>query len=152
MWNFFLMFWCKKGLEKGLVWYGKKLLDNIQADHISLEENVKEAQPRSIVSLTAICSYTRAHFPCPIESTVKQNTKRFWIWRKIKLTQFPLNISHAHTVHKLQGDLLNISWILLGTTQAIGSMLSFLGVEHSKEYLCVTNYSNTKRKEWVQNY
>ena len=53
MWNFFLMFWCKKGLEKGLVWYGKKLLDNIQADHISLEENVKEGQPRSIVSFNS---------------------------------------------------------------------------------------------------
>ena len=86
-------------------------VDQLKSIEVYLDENVKEGEAPRIISLTANNYYARANFPTPIESTINYNTKRFR--RTIKLTQFPLNIAHARTVHKLQGR--TIENILIST-------------------------------------
>ena len=45
--------------------------------------------------------------------------------KKIQLSQFPLNVADARTVHKLQGKLLENLLVSTGLTPQIGSMLCF---------------------------
>jgi hypothetical protein len=86
-------------------------VDQIKSIEVHLDENVKEGERPRIISLTPENYYAHANFPTPVESTIKHNTKRFR--RRIKLTQFPLGIAHARTVHKLQGR--SIDNILIST-------------------------------------
>jgi hypothetical protein len=78
---------------------------NIRYLVLELQENKKEGDQPKEIRLQVQTTAAKAHVPIPtFESAITSRTNRQHI--KIKLTQFPLNIANARTVHKLQGRSL----------------------------------------------
>ena len=91
-----------------------KYVENITVE--MLDGNTNPAQPKIVKLQPTITKSCLAHFPLPWDGPITRKTKR--IWRRIKFTQFPVNIANARTVHKLQGrSIKNIvisSWDYTG--------------------------------------
>ena len=75
-----------------------------KVEHIEL--TLQEGDTKKVLQLKANSTTANAEVPAPIlECKITHNTER--VFGRIKLTQFPLNVSHARTVHKLQGRSLD---------------------------------------------
>ena len=66
--------------------------------------NIDESNPKIVHLEPTVTQSSLVHYPLPWDGPVTKKTKR--IWRRIKFTQFPVNVANARTVHKLQGRSL----------------------------------------------
>ena len=87
--------------------------------HIKLEliEDLKPGQSPTTICVEPKTYYAKVRFPINIDSKITHTTSRP-IHKACKLTQFPINLATARTVHKLQGQSIkNIfisSWDVRG--------------------------------------
>ena len=59
------------------------------------------------LKLQTVTSTAGARFPCPTGNETKITVGTARMTKRIQISQFPLNIANARTVHKLQGQSLN---------------------------------------------
>ena len=72
-----------------------------------MEVILQEGNSGKVLKLEPTTATVRAVFPCPTvcDNQISNQTTR--MGKNIQLTQFPINIANARTVHKLQGRLLD---------------------------------------------
>ena len=110
-------------------------VDQIQSIQLELVQDLLKTNKGKIINLEPKEYYAKVKFPMTFESKLRHNTPRP-INKKIKLTQFPLNIAHARPVHKLQD--VSVKNIIISSWEYDGNwiyyMLFFQDVELWKVY------------------
>ena len=83
--------------------YAVNCIEAKQIDSLVVEMIDGNSDPDNpkIMELKVQTATARIHYPLPLDGPVNHKTQR--IWQSIKLTQFPVNVANARTVHKLQG-------------------------------------------------
>jgi hypothetical protein len=81
------------------VWCAKA--SQIKSIRVSMIDGRDDNSPEIVVDLEAHSQTAVVDFPSPVHGTITENTPRFK--RTMKMTQFPINVANARTVHKLQG-------------------------------------------------
>jgi hypothetical protein len=92
-------------------------VSQVESIQLELDENLPQenGSPR-VINLVAKEYYAKVKYPITFQSSIRHNTQRRH--KRIKLTQFSINIAHARTVHKLQSrsveNILISSWDYTG--------------------------------------